>query len=112
LESLSRWGLVAGARWSVSGKGLLRRQQAPLHLRDRRLARKALADVERRAAVDEILAGEQGHVVSGPERDDRVRIEAGQRGPGDLVVRAADHGELARRRQVEVEPGERMAEGA
>src|SRR5206468_1825010 len=75
-------------------------------------AGEALAEVDRRPAVDERLALEQRDVVRRPERDDGVRVEASERRAGDLRVGAANDRELAWRREVEVERAERPAEGA
>src|SRR5262249_27260885 len=105
-------------RWSTESRATaaylrsLRESGELCRFRDRRLAREALAEVERRPPVDEVLAGEQGNVARRAERHDSVRVEAGERGLGDLVIRPADQCELARGRQVEVERGERVAVGA
>ena len=79
-------------------------------IRDGRLAGEALADVERRLAVDPRLAREQRHVLARAERDHRVRLERRERRAGDLVLRRADDRELPRRREVEVERAQRPAE--
>src|SRR2546429_31525 len=71
-----------------------------LGLGDRRPAGEALADVDRRPALDEALAGKERDLLGRPEGDDRVRVEAGKRGAGDLAVGRAEDRELARRREV------------
>ena len=51
-------------------------------------------------------------LVGGPEGDDRVRVETGESGSCNLVLRRADHGQLARRGEVEVKRAEGVAERA
>src|SRR5581483_9945233 len=63
-----------------------------------RAADKPLADVDRRAAVHERLAGEQRHAVGGPERDDRGRVPATERRARHVGVGRADDRQLAGRR--------------
>src|SRR5205814_8193865 len=77
-----------------------------------RAAGKALADVQGRPAVDEVLAGKQRHLLGRTEGDDRVGLETPERGLRNRILRRADHGQLARRRQVEIECAEGVAERA
>src|SRR5436305_9258195 len=90
-------------RW----RGALRQDR---RIRDGRLAGEALADVDGRLAVDLALAVEERDPLGGPERDDRVRVEACKGGAGELGVRGADDRQLARGREVEVERAERVPE--
>ena len=57
-------------------------------LGDGRLAGEALADVDGRLAVDELLALEQRHALGRAEGDDRVRVERLERRARDLARRA------------------------
>ena len=73
-------------------------------------ADEALADVDRRLAVDEPLAGQERHVLRRADRDDRARLERRERGARDRRVDVADDRDLARRAEPEVDPAERPRE--
>ena len=75
-----------------------------------RAAGEVLADVDRRLAVDRVLPLEQRDALRRAEGDDRVRLPRRERCARDVVVRTADDRELARRREVQLEPAERPAE--
>src|SRR5439155_10806773 len=78
---------------------------------DRRLAREALTDVDRRLPVDEILPGKEGYLLRRAEGDNRVRLEGLERRPCDRCVDRPDDRDLPRRREVQLERVQRMPEG-
>ena len=79
-------------------------------IRDGSAAGEPLARVDGGLALDEILPREQRDVLRRAEGDDDVRVEAGERGARHGRAGAAGDGELARRREVEVECAQRPAE--
>src|SRR5439155_5477654 len=97
-----------------SSSSMLRAQSSRVRelrwLRDGGLAREALADIDRRLAVDSCLALEERHAVRGAEGDDRIRVEGGERRPRHVVLGPADDRDLAGRREVEVEGAQRPGE--
>src|SRR5215210_2897251 len=99
------WGVGA----SVSAHSLCGLTQIA-HFGNRGLTSEALADVERRPPVHQMLSLEQRDTVRRTEGDNRVRLERRERRPGDLAVGRAEDRELARGREVEIERRKRVAE--
>src|SRR6476660_2160305 len=79
-------------------------------LGDRGPTGKVLADIDRRAPVDEVLPPQDRDVLAGAEGDHSIRIEGSERGTRHIGVRPADHRQLLRPREIQVERVEGVAE--
>ena len=98
---------VAGLQSSLCPS---RRAYKIRELRDRRLTGEVLADIDRRAPVDEVLPLQERDFLARAEGDYHIRIERGERGVRELRVRPADHRQLPRAREVKIESVQRVTE--